>query len=80
MAYQCVQVLRTELKTAGITGSWATLRQTLSIQRHVTTILQHKDGRTFHIRKSTLPDPDLADIYKALAINLTPGGTKKTIH
>ena len=80
LAYQCVQVLRTELKAAGITGSWATLRQTLSIQRRVTTILQHKNGRTFHIRKSTLPDPDLADIYKALAINLTPGGTKKTIH
>ena len=36
LAYQCVQFLRVKLKAAGITDSWATLRDILSVQRRVT--------------------------------------------
>ena len=79
LAYQCVQVLRTKLKEAGINDSWACLRQTLSVQRRVTASLRRKDGRTIHVRKSTLAEPALMAIYKALAINPAPGGTKKLL-
>ena len=79
LAYQCVQVLRTQLKKAGINDSWATLRKTLSIQRRVTSSLRRKDGRTVHVRKSTVAEPALMAIYQALAINPAPGGTKKLI-
>ena len=79
LAYQCVQVLRTQLKKAGIKDSWATLRKTLSVQRRVTTSLRRKDGRTIHVRKSTVAEPALMAIYQALAINPAPGGTKKLI-
>ena len=79
LAYQCVQVLRTPLKKAGIKDSWATLRKTLSVQRRVTTSLRRKDGRTIHVRKSTVAEPALMAIYQALAINPAPGGTKKLI-
>ncbi len=77
--YQCVQVLRTQLKKAGINDSWATLRKTLSVQRRLTTRLRRKDGRTIHVRKSTVAEPALMAIYQALAINPAPGGTKKLI-
>lgn len=77
LAYQCVQVLRTQLKAAGINDSWARLRQTLSVQRRVTTTLRRRDSRTIHVRKSTLAEPALMAIYHALAINPAPGGTKK---
>ena len=79
LAYQCVQMLRTPLKKAGINDSWATLRKTLSVQRRVTSSLRRKDGRTIHVRKSTVAEPALMAIYQALAINPAPGGTKKLI-
>jgi len=79
LAYQCVQVLRTKLKAAGINDSWTRLRQTLGVQRRVTTSMRRRDGRTIHVRKSTLAEPGLKAIYDALAINPAPGGTKKLI-
>jgi hypothetical protein len=36
LAYQGLQFLRVKLKAAGITHSWATLRDILSVQRRVT--------------------------------------------
>ncbi len=77
LAYQCVQLLRKKLNSEGITGSWASLRQILSVQRRVTASLRHRDGRTVHVRKSTVAEPSLMAIYKALGISATPGGTKK---
>ena len=79
LAYQCVQVLRSQLKKAGIHDSWAALRKTLSVQRRVTSSLRCKDGRTIHVRKSTVAEPALMAIYQALAINPAPGGSKKLI-
>jgi transposase len=79
LAYQCVQVLRMKLKAAGINDSWASLRQTLSVQRRITASLRRKDGRTIHVRKSSSAEPALMNIYKALEINPAPGGTKKLL-
>jgi len=79
LAYQAVQVLRSKLKQAGIHDSWGSLRETLGVQRRVTTSFQQRDGRTLHVRKSTLAEPDLMKIYKALEINPAPGGMKKLI-
>jgi transposase len=79
LAYQCVQVLRTQLKKAGINDSWARLRKTLSVQRRLTTSLRRRDGLTVHVRKSTVAEPRLMVIYQALAINPAPGETKKLI-
>lgn len=79
LAYQCVQVLRTQLKSAGIHHRWAVLRETLSVQRRVTTSFRQRDGRTLNIRKSTLAEPDLIQIYRALHVSASPGGTKKVV-
>ncbi len=79
LAYQCVQMIRLNLKKAGINDSWTQLRQTLAVQCRVTTSLRRKDGRTIHVRKSTRPEPELMAIYQALTINPAPGGIKKLI-
>ncbi len=78
LAYQLVQVLRVQLKQAGIDDSWKKLRDTLSIQRRNTISMRCRDGQIIHIRKSTNAEPDLMEIYKALNINSNPGGTVKT--
>jgi len=79
LAYQCVQTIRAKLKTAGITDSWAQLRNILSVQQRVTASLRRKDGRTVHVRKSTQAEPALMAIYKALAITPAPGGIRKLV-
>jgi transposase len=79
LAYQCVQAIRVNLKKAGINDSWAQLRDTLAVQRRVTTSLRRKDGHTIHVRKSTLAEPKLMEIYRALAIHPAPGGIKELI-
>ena len=79
LAYQCVQVLRVQLKSAGIDDRWAVLRETLSVQRRVTASFHQRDGRTLNVRKSTLAEPDLMKLYRALGVTASPGGTKKMI-
>lgn len=79
LAYQCVQLLRTKLKASGIEDSWASLRQTLTVQRRVTASFRRADGRTLHVRKSTVAEPALMAIYKAFGVNALPGGTKKLL-
>jgi transposase len=79
LAYQCVQVLRVQLKAAGINQRWAVLRDTLSVQRRVTASFSQRDGRTLNVRKSTQAEPDLIKIYRAVGVTTSPGGTKKMI-
>jgi transposase len=79
LAYQCVQLLRTKLKAAGIPESWASLRQTLCVQRRVTASMRRSDGGMIHLRKSTVAEPALKAIYDALGVNALPGGTRKLV-
>jgi transposase len=79
LAYQLVQVVRRQLKTADINDSWNSLRDTLSVQRRVTVSFNLRDGRTLNVRKSTLAEPDLMKIYRALKVDATPGGVRKMI-
>ncbi len=79
LAYQCVQLVRRQLKAKGIDASWASLRETLSVQRRVTASFKQKDGRTLHVRKATQPEPKLRAIYTALGLDPLPGGTKKLV-
>ena len=77
LAYQFVQALRVKLKEAGIHGSWARLRRILAGQSRVTASLRRKDGRTIHVRKSTVAETELKAIYQALGVNASPGGVQK---
>ena len=79
LAYQCVQLIRTQLKASGINESWATLRKTLQVQRRTTTSMRRADGRTLHVRKTSKAEPALMRIYQALGISAAPGGVKKLV-
>jgi len=79
LAYQLVQVVRTQLKQQGIHDSWSTLRTTLSVQRRVTTTFRRRDNKTLHVRNTTEAEPELLTLYNTLGITALPGGTRKTI-
>jgi transposase len=77
LAYQAVQAIRNRLKAQGTTKSWSTLKETLSVQQRVTATFRQRDGRTLNIRKATVAEKDLKEIYEKLGISATPGGIQK---
>lgn len=79
LAYQLVQTIRRKLEAAGEIISWSRLREILSVQQRVTATFRQRDGRTLHVRKTTVAEPALRKIYDALGINAAPGGVRKLI-
>ncbi len=79
LAYQAVQVLRRKLKLQGINDSWLSLREIFSGQQRVTATFTQKDGRTLHVRKTTLAESKLQGLYDALSLSATPVGTRKLV-
>jgi len=77
LAYQAVQVLRRRLKAHGINLSWARLREIFSTQQRVTATFKQRDGRTLHVRKATIAESKLKEIYDVLGISASPGGIQK---
>ena len=77
LAYQAVQVVRRKLKEQGICESWMSLRELLAVQQRVTASFKQKDGRTLHVRKATVPEEPLLNIYQILGLDTAPGGIKK---
>ena len=80
LAYQAVQVLRRKLKLQGINDSWLSLREVFSRQQRVTATFTQKDGRTLHVRKTTVAETKLRNLYDALSLSATPGGTRKLVN
>ena len=79
LAYHFVHTLRLQLKAKGISDSWNTLRQTLSIQRRVTVTMQRRDGRTVHVRKATRPQPRHQTLGTLLQLDPNPGRTHRVL-
>ncbi len=79
LAHQFVQVIRTQLKQAGIQGSWTQIKKTVGVQQRVTSSLVRQEGGSIHIRKATTAEPELKKIYQALGIHPAPGEVKKMV-
>ena len=79
LAYQVIQAIRRQLREQGQTISWTGLQEILSVQQRVTATFRQRDGRTLHIRKATVAEPKLREIYDVLGVTASPGGTKKMI-
>jgi transposase len=77
LAYQLVQAIRRKLAAQGEHLSWTGLREILAVQQRVTATFRQRDGRTLHVRKSTVAEPALRKLYDALAIDAAPGGVQK---
>jgi transposase len=80
LAYQAVQIIRHKLRQQGISHSWSNLRRIMAPQQRITATFKQKDGRTLHIRKTTVAEPALKKIYDALGISNSPVGIRKMIH
>ena len=80
LAYQAVQAIRRKLKISNINDSWTSLRQMFSTQQRVTATFKQKDGRTLHVRKTTLAEPKLQKVYDILGVTSSPVGIRKMVN
>jgi len=79
LAYQMIQTIRRRLADRGAQLSWSGLRAVLSVQQRVTATFRQRDGHTLHVRKATVAEPELRQIYDALQIDPAPGGVRKYV-
>ncbi len=78
IAYHLLHMIRYQLKAKGMHESWQTLRELLSTQMRLTTMLTLKDGRVVNIRKAVTPDSNQSSLFKALGISTLPGKVEKS--
>jgi transposase len=79
LAYQLVQTIRHRLTAKGEHLSWSGLRAILAVQQRVTATFRQRDEHTLHVRKATVAEPELRQIYDALQIDPAPGGLRKYV-
>jgi transposase len=79
LAYHLVHTIRVQLKAQGIHLNWDGLRAQLEGQDRITVVLKREDGKRYHIRKATRPEPRQQGIYDVLGIPHLPGKTEKTL-
>lgn len=79
LAYQAVQVIRRKLKRRDIHDSWLSLRKIFCGQQRVTAVFKQRDGHTLHVRKPTVAEPKLKELYDALGVSSAPGGVSKMV-
>ena len=77
LAYHLLHTIRYQLKLKGIHQSWDLLREVLDTQCRITSTLRLENGQTIQLRKTSLPDPNQLEIYKALGVDSHPGKTEK---
>ena len=72
--------LRRKLKAQCINESWTSLREVFSTQQRVTATFKQRDGRTLHVRKTTVAEPKLQRLYAALNLTADPVGVRKLLN
>jgi len=72
LAYHLQVMIERTLKEAGEHTSWEVLREQLSTHQVVTTLLPAADGRTLAIRRGSVPDRRVGEIYRLLKLDPEP--------
>jgi transposase len=72
LAFHLQAVIERTLKEAGDHTSWETLREELGTHQVVTTLLPTADGKTLAIRRGSVPDRRVGEIYRHLDLDPEP--------
>jgi transposase len=79
LAYQAIQAIRRKLKHHGMNESWFSLRKVFSSQQRVTAVFKRRDEHTLHVRKSTIAESHLKELYDVLGVKAAAGGVRKMV-
>lgn len=72
LAYHLQVVIERTMKEAGDHTSWETLREELATHQVVTTLLPTAEGKTLAIRRGSVPDRRVGEIYRHLGVDPEP--------
>ena len=72
LAFHLQAVIERTLREAGDHRSWETVREELGTHQVVTTLLPAADGRTLAIRRGSVPDRKVGEIYRHLNVDPEP--------
>ena len=79
MAYWLVNTVRYQLKNNGINSSWAEIIRIGNTQKVITTSGTNSYGKIITVRKCSLPNKNLANIYTILKIKHQPFTKRKSV-
>ncbi len=79
LAYHLLNSIRVKLAKHDIHLRWENLRKRLASHIRITTSFTTKQGKRFHLRNSSVPDPFPAAVYNALNLSAVPLGVKKLV-
>jgi transposase len=68
LAYHLLIAIEKTLLDHGIHTSWPSVRDTLKSHQICTVVLPTDDGSTLRIRQAATPEPEVENLYRALAI------------
>lgn len=79
LAYQLVATIRYQLKASDIHHDWRNIVRLMNTQKLITTTMKAKDGKLIRIKKSSVPRPEVKEIYDALKYKYQPYAMKKSV-
>jgi len=79
LAYQLVATIRYQLKASGIHYDWRNIVRLMNTQKLITTTMKAKDGKLIRIKKSSVPRPEVKEIYDALKYKYQPYVMRKSV-
>jgi len=79
LAYQVVSTIRHQLKQRGINYDWQNIRRIMNTQKLVTTSMKSKNNKQIRIRKCSIPNFEVKEIYQALNLKQLPFYYKKSV-
>jgi transposase len=69
LAYHLLAAIEQTLLDQSVHTSWASVRNTLKTHQICTIVLPTKGDRCLRIRKAAIPDADVKDLYRRLAVS-----------
>ncbi|MCK5371007.1 MAG: transposase, partial [Cyclobacteriaceae bacterium] len=79
LAYQVVSAIRYQLKAKKINHDWRNIVRIMNTQKEVTTSMKSKNEKTIHIKKCSVPNISVKEIYDALQLEHQPYFMKKSV-
>lgn len=79
LAYQLVAAIRYQLKASNLHYDWRNIVRLMNTQKLITTTMKARDGKLIRIKKSSLPRPEVKQIYDALKYKYQPYVMKKSV-
>lgn len=79
LAYQIVSTIRYQLKQKNINYDWQNIQRIMNTQKLITTSMQSKDSKQIRIRKCSIPNYEVKEIYQALRMKQIPFYYKKSV-